>query len=197
MKLESLPSNVKTGPRAAMLTSLDVWLRGILKDNVGKPVGKLSGVHATGHPPAAAGQWYFAWHPVNLGGQSSQADYVDNVMTLACTLSVISTVVPRDRQKDGVLCGEAQAIDVADWLATENGPHGRYEPICTYANTLIGGTAETKQGIVEPLFFQIQRLEEKGPDWWRALGRGESAGLYGFAIETRFQGGRYIRGVVR
>lgn len=187
MTFAEFPSSLKTGPLSALLVSLDEWFRGIIGDTN----SKWSHVQAQGDPPFAAGQWFFAWHPVNAGGRSKQANYVDNIFTIACTMSVKSTVVPHDREKAGLLTGDRQVLDVMNWLIGESAVHGNYNPIITRATQLLGGPAETKQGFSEPLYFQIQTMERRGPDWWKAQGAAHPT--FGYSIETRFQGAAYIR----
>lgn len=187
MTFTQFPETVKAGPLTALLTSLDEWFRGIIDD----PHKKWSGVQALGDPPFAAGQWWFAWHPVNTGGRSGQMDYVDNIFTVACTMSVKAPGNPRDREGETLL-GDRAVLDVMNWLAGESAVHGTQSPIMTRATELLGGASSTAQGFTSPLFFQMQTVERRGPEWWKA--RSGVNPEFGYSIETRFQGASYIRG---
>lgn len=191
MKLLDFPTTVKTGPQAAILLALEAWLVALFGRPAGLPDDKLVGIHATGEPPTIKGQWYFALHPVNAGGTSKQADHVDNLFTVAITLSVKTTMVPMDRTGTAVLVGDRQALDVANHLIGERSAiHGNYA-IIQAATVLLGGTAETRQGFVGPLYFQQQEWTPRGPDWWRLSG--SESRHFGYSIETRFQGANYVR----
>lgn len=195
MRLADFPTTVKTGPQTAVLLALEEWLLDVMgRGPDAVPDDRICGIHATGEPPTIKGQWYFALHPVNAGGTSKQADHVDNLFTVAITLSVKTTMVPMDRQRDAVLCGDRQALDVANHLIGELAIHGNYE-IMTRATVLLGGTSETRQGFVGPLYFQQQEWTPRGPEWWRLSG--SETRHFGYSIETRFQGANYVREVER
>lgn len=191
MKLSAFPATVKTGPQTAILLALEAWLVELFGRPAGIPDDRLCGIHATGEPPTIKGQWYFAIHPVNAGGTSKQADHVDNIFTVAITLSVKTTMVPMDRVGDAVMVGDRQALDVVNHLIGDRGIHGNYG-IITAATGFLGGAAETRQGFVGPLYFQGQEWTARGPEWWRLSG--SESRHFGYSIETRFQGANYVRG---
>lgn len=170
---------------SALLTAVESRIRTALSDSA----GDVAGVKVDGHPPAFAGQWYYAIHSLEGSGSQESPLSDDRYYGIGVTITAKIAYAPNDR-RGSIAKASGELFDRADAIAVLL--HGDYTSM-NAANVIIGAEAN---GFIEPLNYlggAEGPIQEQGPEWVHAkMGvKGERVGALVLAL--RFGRARRIR----